>query len=246
MNSKRYSMFKIFSLLVFVIGVYAFASRYYSQDAKVATLDRKPVFLVLQEYSVENKKAGPVTRLKTIAVNPQESYKITNFDLASGQSNTTVGNQLASFVVKNDSLQYQSPADYFNDFNRNSMSEDFFRSNKLFAGESVVCGLKTFILRNDDGETTFEDYYSPQIGWFAVKRVKTDKASGDQEIEEAVSIQFRDLANHEYQIPKLPIKFDDANQMIASLRASGHPNNLRQADFMISKLEEVKNKLGIK
>ncbi|MGH8647792.1 MAG: hypothetical protein ACREUP_00590, partial [Burkholderiales bacterium] len=78
----------------------------------------------------------------------------------------------------------------------------------LFAGEAEVAGLKAFIFRSDNGEEWVENYYSPLIGYFTLKRVKLNKESKVKTIEEAVSVQFRNLASNEYLPPNVPIRFD--------------------------------------
>jgi hypothetical protein len=246
MKSYLRNLLKVMSVSVFVCGLALLSWKVYSKQ--LSSPQARQSFVMLREYQeIENGESRPVTRTSTIAFNAKlGKYKITTYDLTSGKTRVTVGDPVAFYNVRDKDLQYVDYGDHMNEFNNNSLSESFFRSNPLFTREDKVAGLKVFVFRDENEESWNERYHSPLTGFFALKRVTFDKESKVESIEETVSVQFRDLSESEYQAPDLPVHFNEAESWIGSLRASGSPNNIKQAEDMSQRLVSVKQKLNIK
>lgn len=239
------NLLKTVAILALTCGIFLTAWRAFR--TKASTQQAREAFVIVSNtYEVEGGKTMPVTTTTTTTVNPKaNSFKIVANDLGN-KVRITVGNSVAFYNVINGGLEYVDSSDYINDFNGKSSSEQFFLTHPLFSRKESVAGIDTFVLRDENEGSWAEDYYSPLAGYFALKRARFDKEANIITVTEAVSVQFRKLQPNEYEMPNLPIRFGQAETLIAGLRRGASANGLNQADFMAAKISKVKEKLSLK
>jgi hypothetical protein len=240
---KRYMIqsAKVTAVLTFLLGISMLSLRVFSGQSE----QRGAFVLVSNHHRNENELPKSVYKITVTVVYPALGrFKITSYDLLTGKTHITFGDPVGFYDVIDDALQYVESSDHIKEFDSRSFDTYFFQSNKLFAREEEVANVKTFVFHSDIGDRWIETYYSPLIGFFPLKVVTFDKKSNVKDIEEVVSVQFRNLAPHEYMPPNLPVRFDRAEGWIIALRSSNNPVNHSEAQHKSNRLEEARRKLG--
>lgn len=230
---------KAISVSMFVAGLVLFG------NAMIKGRTEKPQsFVVTYKYSV-SKQGGPfvVTRLVTRAVNASSEWKETVYDLTTGARTVLGADEIASYRVDGQHLQYNESVELMNSLNQKAYSEDWLRTHTATVREGLVAGLKTYVFRSEDAESWTEEYYSPKTSFTPLKVVEYHQASGDQFVKEAISVQFRALGNDEFKLPDLPVRFDNAERFIAVLRSGGQDENRKIAEECSRRMDTVKQKL---
>lgn len=215
-NIRRLS--GLIAALVFVIGVIVFVN---ALAMRRAVSERKS-FVV--SYVV-SKNGMPVS-FRTHVARATGEWKDTAYSVGSGNVRTLVGTPEAQYEVGPASvefLQSTGPMQELQALDESFRSADYHRSHPEFVREEYVAGFKTYVHRavsGDDPESWVESYYAPEFGLTSLKAVRHFSQS-EVSVTEAISVQFRDVAEDEVALPRLPVKFDKAEQLQRDAEASG-------------------------
>lgn len=98
-------------------------------------------------------------------------------------------------------------------------SEEELKNSPQLVGTEEIAGLNTYILRINGAGV--EANYSPKTGMTVLKEMARDpKTSAILYLQEAVSVEFRDLTTDEIKLPELPVKFDLVAHRIETMKAA--------------------------
>lgn len=219
---------RIIALIIFLAGATLLTgSIVRSQKAKAT----KPMPFVVQYLAYRPDKNGSleVYEFRVRAVSQTGEWKETRYSTY-GKASTWGAQNDGLFTVNEDSRQFYGEFDP--ELARTAMrSEDELKNSPQLAGTEEIAGLNTYILRiNDAG---LEANYSPKTGMTSLKEVLRDRQTNAVlYLQEAVSIEFRNLSEEEIKLPQLPVRFDLVNHRIEVLQAAHQDNKateLRQS-----------------
>lgn len=207
---------RIAAFTIFLFGVILLTgSVVRSRRAKTT----KPRPFVVQYLAYRPDKSGSleVYEFRVRAVSQTGEWKETRYSTY-GKAFTWGAENAGLFTADEGSRQF------YGEFNPEiakaaMRSEDELKNSPQFAGTEEIAGLTTYILKiNDAG---LEANYSPRTGMTVLKEVLRDpKTNAVLYLQEAVSVEFRDLSAEEIKLPELPVRFDLINHRIEVMQAA--------------------------
>ena len=215
-NIRRLSGF--IAALVFAIGIIVFVN---ALGMRRALVERKS-FVVTYVVS----KNGIPASFRTYVARTTGDWKDTAYYLGTGNVRILVGTPEAEYEVGPASvefLQSTGPMQELQALDESFRSAEYHRNHPEFVREEYVAGFRTYVHRAvspDDPESWVESYYAPEFGLTSLKRVR-HLSQSEMSVTEAISVQFRDVAEDEVALPRLPVKFDKAGQLQRDAEASG-------------------------
>ncbi|MEK6410389.1 MAG: hypothetical protein AABN34_25995 [Acidobacteriota bacterium] len=221
------------SLLVFVIGLSLFKS------ASAKRPVQPPSGFVIT-YGLTKTAPGqtPVfEEIQTRFVQAGGNWKQVRYFLHDGGESLTEGAaQGVVLSVGKNSLEFTglaSPAEQEQAFR----SEAFHKSHPEFARMDSVVGLPTYVHLAERNGTRVETYFATETGRTPLKTV-VRTSDGSQMVTEALSVQFRDVADGEVALPSMPIGFERAQNRIGALAPES-------AEVLRRQVSEAKQRLSL-
>lgn len=207
---------RIVAIGVFVIGVALLTGSVVRSGKATAT---KPKSFVVQYLAYHPDKNGSleVDQFMVRAVSQTGEWKETRYS-TSGKIQTWGADSRGVFTVGEDSRQFFG--EFAPEIARGAMrSEEELKNSPQLVGTEEIAGLNTYILRING--TGVEGNFSPKTGMTVLKEMARDpETKAILYLQEAVSVEFRDLSADEITLPELPVKFDLVNHRIEAMRAA--------------------------
>lgn len=210
---------RIASLMVLICGASLFAfGLLRSRKAEATGITAARPFVV--QYLVSRLDNGSLKpyEYRIRAVSADGEWKETRYSFE-GKVSTWGGTKEGLYLVANGVRQYYG--EFKAEISRSAMRSEYeLKNSPQLTRVEQIAGLKTYILKNKDGD---EGGYSPETGITTLKEVAHSKDSSDTVVHslEALSVEFRELSPNELQLEDLPIRFDIANKKVAALERSG-------------------------
>lgn len=207
---------RIVAVIICLVGVALLTGSVVRSGKARAT---KPKSFVVQYLAYHPDKNGSleVHEFLARAVSQTGEWKETRYSTY-GKAQTWGADSRGVFTVGEDSRQFYGQ--FEPEIARVAMrSEEELKNSPQLAGTEEIAGLNTYILRIDG--TGVEANYSPKTGMTVLKELARDpKTNAILYLQEAVSVEFRDLSADEIQLPELPVRFDLINHRIETMRAA--------------------------
>jgi len=222
---------RIAAIIVFLAGA-TLLSGSVMRSRKARTTKPKPFVVQYLAYRPNKSGALEVYEFRVRAVSQTGEWKETRYSTY-GKAFTWGAQKDGLFTASEDSRQF------YGEFNPEiattaMRSEDELKNNPQFAGTEEIAGLSTYILRMNDAG--LEANYSPKTGMTALKEVLRDtKTNAVIYLQEAVSVEFRDLSVDEIKLPDLPVRFDLINHRIEVMQAAHQDNKAAALSEAVSK-----------
>lgn len=116
-----------------------------------------------------------------------------------------------------------------------AFSEETFRKNPRFGGESALLGYKTLIERIDEGDGELTEFHrAPELNGFIVKIFSTS-ADGSKTVIEATDIIIAEFSDSEYGVmPEYPVVYDSYKKAVDATKDS-NPNTAKEMEKNLPK-----------
>jgi hypothetical protein len=223
--------FSIIFILVFTVGVVMFSSA----SIRTAPLTAKPFVITYLVSKVKGDK-NELTGVTVRAVKATGEWKETRktFD---GNTVLWLATADAQYAMRPGASAREFVSHYSLERDKAFRSSSFLESHPQFVRRDEILGLSAYVFRTGDKDTYMEEYYAPEYGASLLKRVMYQ--NGEQDIIEAIKVEFREVSDEEASLPDLPLQFNKAQERLKILRTSGL---VPQADALSRDIEQAKGK----
>lgn len=207
---------RIVAISIFVIGVALLTGSVVRSGKATVT---KPKSFVVQYLAYHPDKNGSlaVDEFRVRAVSQTGEWKETRYSTY-GKAQTWGADSSGLFTVSESSRQFYG--EFQPEIAKAAMrSEEELKNSPQLVGTEEIAGLNTYALRISG--TGVEANYSPKTGMTVLKELARDPSTNAiLYLQEAVSVEFRDLSADEIKLPDLPVKFDLINHRIETMKAA--------------------------
>jgi len=229
---------KVVATAVFLLGLALFVnSQISAQKATQPESSEQKPFVI--HYLVSRSSDGGALQpyeYRVKYVNSSGEWKESRYSF-DGKVVTWSASKDGLFIVGKDSRQYYGKYDPEMIRHPNA-SKEAITSSPQFTRTERVAGLEAYVLKETGPSAETETAVAVETGKIPLRTVSILK-QGDRQVVhriEAVGVEFRDIADDEYQLANLPIRFELAGQRVQSLKQAGQSE-------LAATLESAMNKL---
>jgi hypothetical protein len=230
---------KVVAAVVFLLGLALFVnSQISAQKTAQAGLSEQKPFVV--HYLVSRSSEGGILQpyeYRVKYVNSSGEWKESRYSF-DGKVVTWCASKEGLYVVGKASRQYYGKYDPEMIRHPNASKEAITSSPQFTRTERIV-GLEAYVLIDVGSNVETETAFAVETGKIPL-RIISRLTQGDTQlvnVTEAVGVDFREIAEAEYQLPNLPIRFDLASQRVQALKQAGQNELAATLESAMSQLK---------
>jgi hypothetical protein len=214
---------RVVAIVIFLSGLALFvSSRINAQKTAQANSGEQKPFVI--HYLVSRSSGGGSLQpyeYRVKYVNSSGEWKESRYSF-DGQVVTWSASKDGLYIVRKDSLQYYGKYDPEMIRHPNA-SREAITASPQFTRTEKVAGLEAYILKDSGVDAETEMAFALETGKIPLRTVSTLRQGDRRAVNmiEAVGVEFRDIAEDEFRLPTLPLRFDVASQRAQALRQAG-------------------------
>lgn len=230
---------KIVAVLVFAFGGIAFVS------ANLRNAKEQPKSFVITYLITRSENGEPpvVTGLAIKTVGADGQYKMVAVRKLDDEYRRQVFvrylDETASYSLDAGRLDYEHTSGPDLEGDKTARTADWITKSTLFLREDSILGLKTYTTHQNLNDGWVEQAFSPLTR--STPLLVREREGNVESVQEAVSVEFRDVLSDEIRPPNVPIVFEWSKRLEKGMLSN--PENNDTVKHLIEEREAVTEKL---